>query len=208
LEPASGFSGEDVLQKLASVERASEHPLAMAIVSDALERKLALAQVTDFDSPLGKGVIGTVEGQLIVSGSAKFLAEHRIETSNLAASAEVLRQQAASHLVLCTLDDVAGVERIYPGKVFELMALGRPCLTLAPRGVLAELVERHRLGPVIAPRDEEAIAAALADALRRFRAGTYRNHGDAVDLERFHRRRLAGEFAEVFRAARAAALAR
>ena len=58
----TGFSADDVLQKLASVERASEHPLAMAIVMDAQERKLALSPVTDFDSPVGKGVVGTVDG--------------------------------------------------------------------------------------------------------------------------------------------------
>jgi Cu+-exporting ATPase len=55
IEPTGGLTGEDVLQKLASVERASEHPLAAAIVADALERKLPLSPVTDFDSPVGKG---------------------------------------------------------------------------------------------------------------------------------------------------------
>ena len=77
---------EDVLQKLASVERASEHPLALAIVNDALERKLTLSAVTDFDSPLGKGVVGTVDGVQVVSGSGKFLAEHGIDVASLAAS--------------------------------------------------------------------------------------------------------------------------
>ena len=71
IEPAGGFTAEDVLQKLASVERASEHPLALAIVTDALERKLTLSAVTDFDSPLGKGVVGTVDGVQVVSGSAQ-----------------------------------------------------------------------------------------------------------------------------------------
>jgi Cu+-exporting ATPase len=96
IEPVAGFSADDVLQKLASVERASEHPLAMAIVMDAQERKLALAPVSDFDSPVGKGVIGTVDGQVIVSGSAKFLAEHGIATESLAAAAEAQRQKAAT----------------------------------------------------------------------------------------------------------------
>ena len=88
IEPANGFSKDDVLQKLASVERASEHPLALAIVNDALERKLALSAVTDFDSPVGKGVIGTVDGAQVVSGSGKFLAEHGVDMASLAASAE------------------------------------------------------------------------------------------------------------------------
>ena len=53
--PPTGFAADDVLQKLASVERASEHPLALAIVNDAQERKLALSAVTDFDSPRRQG---------------------------------------------------------------------------------------------------------------------------------------------------------
>ena len=96
IEPAPGFSAEEVLQKLASVERASEHPLALAIVTDAQERKLALAPVSEFDSPVGKGVIGTVDGQVIVSGSAKFLSERSIVTESLATAAEAQRQKAAS----------------------------------------------------------------------------------------------------------------
>ncbi len=96
IEPAAGFSPDDVLQKLASIERASEHPLAMAIVMDAQARGLDLAPVSDFDSPVGKGVIGAVDGQVIVSGSAKFLAEHSIGTDSLAASAEAQRRKAAT----------------------------------------------------------------------------------------------------------------
>jgi P-type E1-E2 ATPase len=70
LQPAPGFDAATVLQKLASVERSSEHPLAAAIVADAQSRKLALSPVTEFDSPLGKGVVGVVDGAKIVCGSA------------------------------------------------------------------------------------------------------------------------------------------
>ena len=115
--------------------------------------------------------------------------------------AEVTRALAASHLTLCLLDDVPGVERIYPAKVFELMAIGRPCLTLSPEGALTRLVRAHQMGPVAAPRDQAAIAALLADALRRFRAGSYPVESSATGIERYHRRALAGEFAAVFRAA-------
>ncbi len=96
IEPVPGFTADDVLQKLASVERASEHPLAMAIVMDAQERGLPLAQVSEFDSPVGKGVIGKVEGQVVVSGSAKFLAEHAIESASLSEAAEGQRRKAAT----------------------------------------------------------------------------------------------------------------
>jgi Cu+-exporting ATPase len=96
VEPTQGFTADQVLQRLASVERASEHPLALAIVNDALERKLTLAPVIDFDSPVGKGVVGNVGGQRVVSGSAKFLAEHDIDVSALDASAEAQRAKAAT----------------------------------------------------------------------------------------------------------------
>jgi hypothetical protein len=113
----------------------------------------------------------------------------------------VLLELAASHLVLCLLDDVTGVDRIYPAKIFELMHLGRPCLTLSPRGALAELVDRHRLGVVLPPRDEEAIAAFLERELRAFKAGKPPLAARGVDLEWYDRRVQAGEFAGVFREA-------
>jgi Cu+-exporting ATPase len=96
VEAAQGFSTDDVLQKLASVERASEHPLATAIVTAAQERKLPLSPVADFDSPVGKGVVGTVDGAQLVSGSAKFLAESGIDVGLLNASAEAQRAKAAT----------------------------------------------------------------------------------------------------------------
>lgn len=123
---------------------------------------------------------------------------------------DVLAALSASHLTLCVLDDVPGTERILPAKIFELMHLGRPILTMAPDGALTRLVRRHTLGDVVAPRDEEGIASLLAERLRAFRAasagsperrGISRN--SATGIERFHRRALAGEFASVLREARA-----
>jgi P-type Cu+ transporter len=108
IEAANGFAADEILQKLASVERASEHPLAMAIVMDAEERKLPLDPVTDFDSPVGKGVIGTVNGQAIVSGSAKFLAEHDIDTGSLVDLAERQRQKAATVIFVGIGGQLAG----------------------------------------------------------------------------------------------------
>jgi hypothetical protein len=103
---------------------------------------------------------------------------------------------------------VSGVERIYPAKIFEIMQLGRPCLALAPEGALATLVRRHRVGEVIAPRDPEAIAAALGRMLRAFRDGTAAAAPAPVDIERFDRRRQAGQFAQVLEMAVAIARGR
>jgi glycosyltransferase involved in cell wall biosynthesis len=114
---------------------------------------------------------------------------------------EVVRELSASHMVLCLLDEVPGTERIYPAKIFELMYLRRPCLTLAPPGALADLCRRHHLGEVIAPRDEEAIAAYLAGVLRRFRDGESPPPAEPVDVERYHRRAQAAQFAAAFQQA-------
>jgi hypothetical protein len=101
---------------------------------------------------------------------------------------------------------VAGVERIYPAKIFELMYLGRPVLTLSPPGALARLVAAHGLGDLLPPRDEDAILALLSDKLRAFRAAQANGHPyeatlAARGIERYHRKALAGELAGVMRRA-------
>lgn len=115
--------------------------------------------------------------------------------------AKVIPALAASHMALCLLDEMPGAERIYPAKIFELLYLGRPTLTLAPEGALTRLVRQHRLGPVVAPRDEAGIAAELAHALRLFQQGRFPNRADVVGVERFDRRAQAGAFAELFQRA-------
>jgi glycosyltransferase involved in cell wall biosynthesis len=116
--------------------------------------------------------------------------------------ASVLRELAASHLALCILDDVGGAAPVYPAKIFELMHLGRPVLTLAPpASALSRLVARHALGPTIHPRDAGAIAAELGQRLREFERGVYRldTGRNATSLARYDRRALAGEFAQAIR---------
>jgi glycosyltransferase involved in cell wall biosynthesis len=116
--------------------------------------------------------------------------------------ARVFRELAQSHLALCLLDEVAGADRIYPAKIFELMYLRRPVLALTPPGELASLVQSHRLGEVVAPRDHEAIAALLLDKLRQLERGTLARHAEPVGVEAYDRRAQAGQFAAVLRAAR------
>jgi heavy metal translocating P-type ATPase len=108
IEPAAGFQAKELLQKLASVERASEHPLAMAVVQAAQDGQLPFSDVTDFDSPVGKGVTGKVEGLDVVSGAAKFLAERGIDVAPLQAAAEKQRARSATVIFVALGGKLAG----------------------------------------------------------------------------------------------------
>ena len=109
LVPATGFGEEEVLRLSASIERASEHPLARAIVTAAEERGLAFAPVTDFDSPTGKGALGTADGQRVVLGNATFLREQGIDASALEREAERLRGDGATAIFAAIGGHLAGV---------------------------------------------------------------------------------------------------
>jgi Cu+-exporting ATPase len=100
----SGEIAENELLRLAaSVERASEHPLGRAIADAAAERAIALAPVTNFDAPSGKGVTGTIEGRPVALGNAAFLAELGIAAGALEGEAERLRHDGAT-VVLVAID--------------------------------------------------------------------------------------------------------
>ncbi len=107
--PAESIDEPELLQLAASVERASEHPLARAIVEAAAERKITLIDVTDFDSPTGKGALGTIEGRRIALGNARFLAGLNISTAALDSDAERLRQDGATAIYVAAGNKVAGV---------------------------------------------------------------------------------------------------
>ncbi len=107
--PADGFDEADVLRLAASVERASEHPLAAAIVAAAKERNIEPARVLDFDAPAGKGVVGMVERRRIAIGSTNFLAELNIATAPLEAQAERQRADGATAVFLAVDGKPAGV---------------------------------------------------------------------------------------------------
>ena len=70
-----GFHEHDALRLAASLERASEHPLAEAIVRGAEERDSVLTKTDDFQSVTGKGVTGTVDGHSVALGNIKLLTD-------------------------------------------------------------------------------------------------------------------------------------
>lgn len=173
IEATAGFSSGDVLHKLASVERASEHPLALAIVAAAQERKLALSPVSGFDSPVGKGVVGTVEGVDVVCGSARFLAEQGIDTAALDAAAEQQRRAAATVIFVGLGGRLAGfvaiadpVKKTTPQALQELKAIGMRIVMLTGDGKTTADAVGRQLGidEVVAdvlPQDKAAVVQRL-----------------------------------------------
>ena len=106
---AAGFEESEALRLAASVEQASEHPLAAAIVASARERGLPMSSVSEFDSPTGKGAVGVVDGRRVGLGNAKFLHELGIDTAALDGEAERLRADGATAIFLAVDRKLAAV---------------------------------------------------------------------------------------------------
>jgi Cu+-exporting ATPase len=149
---AAGFDEAQVLKFAASVERGSEHPLAAAILATAAERKLNLEPVSDFDSPAGKGVTGTVRGKKIALGNAHFLAELNIDTSTLRAGAERLRSEGATAIFLAVDSETVGV-----------IAIADPVKQTTPDALKALAADNIRV--VMLTGDNRTTAEAVARQL-------------------------------------------
>ena len=106
---AAGFDEGDILRLAAGVEQASEHPLALAIVAAAQARGIALPSVVDFDSPTGKGALGTVEGKRVLLGNAAFLREDGIDAEPLSDAADALRRDGATAIYIGVAGRAAGI---------------------------------------------------------------------------------------------------
>ncbi|HXF55338.1 MAG TPA: heavy metal translocating P-type ATPase [Hyphomicrobiaceae bacterium] len=150
--PARGFDELELLRLAASVEQASEHPLAAAIVTAAAERKLALSRVLGFDSPTGKGAIGMVERKRIVIGNARFLAELAISTAELEPEAERLRRDGATAIFVAVDGRPAGV-----------IAIADPIKPSTPEALAALRADGIRI--VMLTGDNRTTAAAVARRL-------------------------------------------
>jgi Cu+-exporting ATPase len=99
---SGGTATEDLLQLAGSVQRASEHPLARAVMTRASDAGVALLPVDEFRSHTGQGVIGTVAGRRIALGNAAFMAGLGVDTADAASAAA--RWQTAARTVVWVAD--------------------------------------------------------------------------------------------------------
>ena len=111
VEPAAGSGGDEgeLLRLAASIERASEHPLAAAIVAGAGERGIALAPVDGFESRTGKGVLGRVGGRTVALGNRTLMRELGVADGELAGRADVLRADGQTVMLVAVDGRPAGV---------------------------------------------------------------------------------------------------
>jgi P-type Cu+ transporter len=150
--PAQGFDEAGLLKLAASVERASEHPLASAIVAAARERNIEPLSVVDFDAPSGKGVLGTVEQQRVVIGNNQFLAEHGVRVDALQGDAERLRGEGAT-VVFAAVG----------GKLAGMIAVADPIKATTPPALAA--LRAQNIAIVMLTGDGKATAHAIAEKL-------------------------------------------
>jgi Cu+-exporting ATPase len=100
----------DLLQIAASVESQSEHPLARAVVNAAKNERIELRGVTDFQSTMGGGVSGKIDGKSVLVGKEKFLSESRVTISeDLKKEAKRLQENAQTTVWVGVNADVIGV---------------------------------------------------------------------------------------------------
>jgi Cu+-exporting ATPase len=149
---AGDLAEDELLRLCASLERGSEHPLADAILAAARERKLTLSEAADFDSPVGKGVVGLVDGRRLALGGARLMAEQGVDLVALQADAEHLRSDGAT-TIFAALD----------GRLAGLIGIADPIKTTAAEAVKALRAQGVRL--VMMTGDNRATALAVARRL-------------------------------------------
>lgn len=152
IRPVGGIGEAELLHLAASLERASEHPLAAAIVHAAEERGLALTEPQGFDSPVGKGVVGTVEGKRLVIGNRRIMADSAIDTASLDTAADELRRDGATAIYVAV-----------DGKAAGIIAIADPVKASTPAAIAA--LKEAGIRVVMLTGDQRTTADAVAKKL-------------------------------------------
>ena len=152
VEPAEGLDADTLLRLVASLENASEHPLARAIVEGAAERGIAPAAAEDFESLTGKGVRGRVEGREVLIGNAYLMREHGIDDAPLTEAADERRGRGET-VILAAVD----------GRPAGMVAIADPIKPTTAEAVA--ILHEAGLRIVMVTGDNERTARAVAAEL-------------------------------------------
>ncbi len=109
VQAQEGFSEDQVLRLAASLEFASEHPLAQAIVNGAKEKNIGLVKTGNFLSITGKGVTGEIDGQAVAAGNMKLFETLGINAGSLPEQAEKHRLEGKTVMLVAAGGKAAGM---------------------------------------------------------------------------------------------------
>jgi len=176
---AAGFENDEVLRLAASLDQGSEHPLARALVDGARGRGLPLAEVDRFESAIGSGVRGSVDGKRLALGSTAMMEEARVDWHGLKDNAEALRATGASVMFLAIDGRLAGllavsdpIKATTPEALATLRDAGIRVVMATGDGWTTARSVARRLGiedvqGEVKPADKLALVARLQGAGRR-----------------------------------------
>lgn len=148
----SEFDEDEVLKFAASLEKGSEHPLAAAIVSGAVDRALSFYQVKEFNSVTGKGVLGQIDGNKIFLGNSSLMKTAGISLEVLGEKAETLRQQGQTVMFVAVNEKLIG-----------LLGVADPIKTTTTEAIIA--LRQEGLDVVMLTGDSRTTAEAVAKKL-------------------------------------------
>lgn len=153
VRPAEGFDQEGLLRFAATLEKASEHPLAAAIVAGSQARGITPGSVENFKSLTGKGVRGRIDGKEVALGNRKMLDELRIDAASLLQEAEGLRSDGETVMFVAVDGMVAG-----------LVAVADPIKQTTPEAIA--LLHKDGIRIVMLTGDSQTTAQTVASKLQ------------------------------------------
>jgi Cu+-exporting ATPase len=173
----AGLDEAQVIRFAAALERASEHPLAAAVVKGAAERGVALPEAKGFEAVTGQGVKGTVDGRAVALGSAKLLEALGVDGTAASARAEALRAEAQTVMFLAVDGRLAGligvadpIKETTPEALRQLRAEGLRVVMLTGDSRATAHVVARKLGLGEADVIAEVLPSQKAEAIKRLKA--------------------------------------
>jgi Cu+-exporting ATPase len=152
VRPMPGMSDEELLRLAGSVEQASEHPLAAAIVAGVKERSIRLNGAEAFDAITGKGAVATVDGRDVAVGNLRLLQDLQVDPASLTSEVDVLRREGQTVMFVAVDGEVAG-----------LLGVADPIRRTTPEAI--EALHRAGIRVVMLTGDNRTTAEAVARSL-------------------------------------------
>jgi len=153
VEPQPGIDANDLLSLVASLERSSEHPLAVAIVTAGEARKLSMSDVVGFNSVTDKGVQETVRGKRVAVRNAESFRDLSVDPGPLLDRAEALRKEGQTAMLVAVDGRAAGIVGVTdpikdstPDAIRELRAAGLEIIMVTGNNTTTAKAVADKLG--------------------------------------------------------------